>query len=117
MKPLLLGVAVTISVIGTLIADSKPRNQSVLPVAIYKPEPEVPKEVRAKHLKGSGMVTLHMRSDGTVSRVEIAESTGHAILDQISIQTFSRWRFVPESVPRLKKIKIPVTYTGYYPKR
>jgi TonB family protein len=57
---------------------------------------------------------LYVRPDGTVSHVEVAKSTGQALLDQASIEAFSRWRFKPVTV---KKVRIPITYTGNYTKR
>jgi TonB family protein len=83
------------------------------PVAIYAPRPHPTAEMRGKHLKGDGMFLLHVRPDGTVSLVEIEQSTGQPILDKLSLDTFSAWRFKPTS---FKRIKIPVTYNGVYPK-
>jgi TonB family protein len=58
------------------------------------------------------MFTLYIKRDGTVSHVEIARSTGHAELDKLSVDTFSRWRFDPQSLGVTEKIKIPVIYLG-----
>jgi TonB family protein len=80
--------------------------------AISAPRPQIPTEARVKHLKGAGVFIVYVRPDGTVSHVEAARSTGHAILDKASIDAFSQWRFIPGSV---KKVKIPVTYIGVCP--
>ena len=82
-------------------------------LAVWAPRPHVPTEARVKHLKGAGVFVAHVRPDGSVSRVTIERSTGYAILDKASIEAFSQWRFVPDSV---KKCRIPVRYTGDYPK-
>ena len=82
-------------------------------VAIFAPKPEVPVEARARHLSGAGVCVVYVRPDGTVSRAEMLQSTGQPILDKVSINAFSRWRFIPGSV---KKVKIPIRYTGNYTK-
>src|SRR5919106_1883952 len=62
-------------------------------LAVYAPPPHAPPEAIQKHLRGSGVFAFHLRSDGTVSRVQVVESTGHAILDEACVRAFSRWRF------------------------
>ena len=81
--------------------------------ATYAPAPHVPAEARAKHLAGSGVCVLYIRDDGTVSRAMMLKSTGQPLLDKASIDAFSRWRFIPGSI---KKVKIPINYTGNYTK-
>ena len=79
-------------------------------LAVYAPRPQIPAEARLKHLHGSGVFVFHLGGDGTVSRVEILQSTGHAILDQACVQAFSKWRFARGA----RAIKIPVTFSGNY---
>jgi TonB family protein len=82
-------------------------------LATYATAPQVPAEARAKHLAGSGVCVLYVRDDGTVSRVVMLKSTGQPLLDKASIDAFSRWRFIPGSI---RKVKIPISYTGNYTK-
>jgi periplasmic protein TonB len=113
----LVMVTATVIVYTTACAaEPKPSPPRTMPHAIYAPLPHVPTEARVKHLKGDGMFILNVRSDGTIARVGIVQSTGHAVLDNASIDAFSRWRFDPDSLGSVKKIKIPVTYNGKYPK-
>jgi TonB family protein len=77
---------------------------------IYAPVPHVPAEAKAKHLAGSGLFLFHVRPDGSVSSVEVIQSTGHKILDDATVEAFSRWRFKPGAAA--PKVKIPVSYTG-----
>ena len=82
-------------------------------MATFAPKPVVPTEVRAKHLKGAGVCIVCLRPDGTVRRAEMSPSTGKPLLDKASIEAFSRWKFAtPVTV---KKVKIPIRYTGKYP--
>jgi TonB family protein len=59
------------------------------------------------HLK-IGVFLLNVRSDGTVSNVEILQSTGHKILDANCVSAFSKWQFQPNSV---KEVRLPAYYT------
>jgi TonB family protein len=79
----------------------------------YAPRPIVPAEARARGLKGAGVCVVYLRPDGTVERAEMNPSTGEPLLDKASIEAFSRWKFAtPVTV---KKLKIPIRYTGKYP--
>jgi TonB family protein len=89
-----------------------PRVSAARKLAIYAPRPMVPAEARAKHLKGAGVCIVYVRPDGTVSRAVMNPSTGQPLLDKASIDAFSRWRFVPHA---LTKVKIPIRYTRDYP--
>ena len=58
---------------------------------VYAPSPTVPAE--AKHLTGTGKFRVYLWSDGSVRQVQIAQSTGHAILDKAAVDALSKWRF------------------------
>ena len=96
-----------------LFAERSPR--PALPkgkaLALYAPAPKIPPEVRARHLGGAGVCLVFVRPDGTVSLAEMLQSTGQPILDKVSIDVFSKWRFRPGTV---NEVKIPIKYTGYY---
>jgi TonB family protein len=83
---------------------AKPRKEDV----IYAPRPEYPYNARVHYLQGSGSFILHVRPDGTVSRVEVEDSTGAPLLDQTAIAAYSKWRFKPG---RVKAVRVPVSFT------
>jgi len=91
----------------------RPRLSKAKALAIYAPRPEISPEARAKHLRGAGVCVVYVRPDGIVSRAEMLQSTGEPILDKVSIDAFSKWRFTPGTV---KNVKIPIRYTGNYTK-
>lgn len=72
------------------------------------PRPEYPYEARRSHVTGSGKFLLHFDSSGSVTDVDVTESTGSAILDQTSQNTFRRWRAKPGVYT---KVYVPITYT------
>jgi TonB family protein len=76
---------------------------------VYAPKPEYPYEARAKHITGSGVYVLTFDNDGHVKNVQVAQTTGSAILDSSVIQAFQRWRAKPN--PPSAQAKIPVTFS------
>ena len=83
---------------------SAPRKEDL----IYAPRPEYPYDARRRNLQGSGMFIIRVRPDGTVSRVDVEDSTGAPLLDHTAIATFSKWRFKPG---RVKAVRVPTHFT------
>jgi TonB family protein len=46
-------------------------------------------------------------ASGAVTSAVMAQSTGNAILDKITTDTFERWRFKPGTV---SQVQVPITY-------
>jgi TonB family protein len=59
------------------------------------------------HLK-IGVFLLTVRSDGTVTKVEKLQSTGHPGLDGEAVNCFMKWRFRPNSV---NSVRVPMHYS------
>ncbi|CAN5467337.1 hypothetical protein BH20VER3_BH20VER3_23270 [soil metagenome] len=72
------------------------------------PRPTYPYEARRSRQTGSGKFLLIFNSSGSVTDVQVTKSTGSAILDQTSTQTFRRWRCRPGAYT---KVYVPITYT------
>jgi TonB family protein len=75
--------------------------------ALYAKRPEYPIEARRQHLGGRGAFALHVRSDGSVERVETLKSIGHPLLDHAAIAAFRQWRFRPHTV---SIVRVPIRY-------
>ena len=75
---------------------------------VSAPHPVYPYEARRSHSTGSGKFLLTFGLDGNVTDVSAVTSTGSAILDQTTINTFRRWRCQPGVY---KKVYVPITYT------
>ncbi|MDQ6912936.1 MAG: energy transducer TonB [Verrucomicrobiota bacterium] len=77
--------------------------------ALVAPRPEYPYEARRQKLTGSGIVILSIdRNSGAVTNVQIAQTTGTAILDNAAISGFRRWRFKAGTV---SSVRAPITFT------
>ncbi len=98
------------------VAASRPAGQPTGPVNLSSaranltsaPRPVYPYEARRSHATGSGRFMLHFDSSGSVTDVDVTQSTGNAILDQTSVSTFRRWRCKPGAYT---KVNVPITYT------
>jgi TonB family protein len=97
------------SVFGTSVEPSVTRPLSMKDTVVA-PRPQPPYEARARHITGFGICVLQVRPDGTVSDATMVRSTGSAILDNATVSTFHRWRFVPG---RADEVKIPIKYNSY----
>ena len=77
-------------------------------LAISAPLPEYPYQARHAHITGSGLcVMLVDAASGNVTNAIMAQSTGNAILDKVTTDTFRTWRFKPGTV---SQVRVPITY-------
>jgi TonB family protein len=77
-------------------------------VAISTPLPNYPYEARRDHVTGSGVCVMTVDTgSGNVSSAAMTKSTGNALLDKITTETFGKWRFKPGTV---SQVQVPITY-------
>jgi periplasmic protein TonB len=77
--------------------------------AINAPKPDYPYEARRQHASGSGLAILYVDgATGSVTRVEMRQSTGNKLLDHATITAFERWRFRPGTA---SIVQTPITFT------
>jgi TonB family protein len=64
---------------------------------VHRPAPPYPAGARLSNppITGSGRFRVTFGADGTARRVEIVQSTGHAVLDAAATNTLRQWRAVP----------------------
>src|SRR6266480_1343114 len=77
--------------------------------AVYRAAPQYSVSERAQRHFGSGLLrlTLDLKT-GTVTKVQILQTTGFAALDQSAIEAFRQWRWKPG---KWKQIDVPITFT------
>jgi TonB family protein len=77
-------------------------------MAISAPLPEYSYEAKRRKLSGSGICVVSIdTATGTVTDARMFQSTGSAILDKLTIQTFKSWRFKPGTV---SQVRVPISY-------
>lgn len=75
---------------------------------ISAPAPAYPYEARRGRATGNGIFLLRFDAAGEVTDVTVSRSTGHAILDQVSLRTFRGWRCEPGAYAA---VYVPVTFS------
>ena len=77
-------------------------------LAVSAPLPEYPYQAKHANITGSGVCAMIIdAASGKVTNAMMAQSTGNAILDKVTTETFRRWRFKPGSV---SQVRVPITY-------
>jgi TonB family protein len=76
-------------------------------VALSAPKPAgVPYPVKQANYSGVGFLIVDTAS-GKVTSAVMVQSTGNAILDKVTTDTFRRWRFKPGT---LSQVRVPISY-------
>ena len=77
-------------------------------MAITAPLPEYTYEAKRRNLTGSGVCVVTVdTATGTVTDARMFQTTGSAILDKLTTQTFKSWRFKPGAV---SQVRVPISY-------
>jgi TonB family protein len=103
-----LGVLVLVAFENVVAA---PSSQPAI-YAPFAPPPDYPYMARLHHIEGSGVFLVHIRPDGKVSSVDVAQSSGSKVLDSAALMALRKWRFRPG--PTEAKIPIMWKWTGRY---
>ena len=70
--------------------------------------PEYPYQAKHANITGNGICVMIVdTASGKVTNAMMAQSTGNAILDKVTTETFRRWRFKPGSV---SQVRVPISY-------
>ncbi len=77
-------------------------------MAVSAPLPEYPYQAKRANITGSGICIMTVDSaSGKVTDAMMAQSTGDAMLDKVTTNTFRRWRFKPGTV---SQVRVPIDY-------
>jgi TonB family protein len=77
-------------------------------MAVSAPLPEYPYEAKHANITGTGVCVMIVdTASGKVTNAMMAQSTGNAILDKVTTETFRRWRFKAGSV---SQVRVPISY-------
>ena len=77
-------------------------------MAVSAPLPEYPYQAKRANITGSGVCIMTIdAASGNVTDAIMAQSTGDAMLDKVTTNTFRRWRFKPGTV---SQVRVPIDY-------
>lgn len=72
--------------------------------------PEYPREAVRYELEGITTLRYQLGADGRVGEVQVAKSSGWALLDDAAIRTIRSCRFTPQQAAQAKGAALPVQY-------
>ncbi|MBK6333013.1 MAG: energy transducer TonB [Thermomonas sp.] len=72
-----------------------PIADSGAPVPVSRPPPRYPPEALRRNIGGSVRVQATVAADGSVERLDLAQSSGNRDLDRAALEAVRRWRFQP----------------------
>jgi len=77
-------------------------------MAVSAPLPEYPYQAKRAKITGNGVCIMTIdTASGKVTDAMMAQSTGDAMLDKVTTNTFRRWRFKPGTV---SQVRVPIDY-------
>ncbi len=77
-------------------------------MAVSAPLPEYPYQAKRAKITGNGVCIMTIdTASGKVTDAMMAQSTGDAMLDKVTTNTFRRWRFKPGTV---WQVRVPIDY-------
>ena len=76
-------------------ASAPDSGNSSAPVPINRRAPTYPREALRRGVGGTVRVQVSVSADGSVDRMEVAESSGDRFLDRAAMEAVRRWRFTP----------------------
>ena len=77
------------------------------------PIPEYPRRARRRGYAGTVILKVLVSEKGTVLQIELAQSSGHGILDRAAMQSVEKWTFEPGAIGDRKVdmwVNIPVRF-------
>ncbi len=77
------------------------------------PVPDYPWRARRAGWEGRVVVQVEVTPDGAVADAQVADSSGHAVLDEAAVETIRRWRFEPArqgGAPVAGDVRVPITF-------
>jgi len=83
------------------------------PQVLYKTEPPYPPAAKQQGIEGIVLLSVQVKTDGSVGAVRVARSSGHSALDEAAAQDVRRWEFSPalrDGKPVVQIVKVRVTF-------
>jgi len=83
------------------------------PIPVSQPAPRYPQEALRLNAGGTVRVRVTVATDGSVDRLEVAESSGNRHLDRAAMEAVRRWRFQPavrDGQPVVADVVVPIVF-------
>jgi periplasmic protein TonB len=83
------------------------------PFPTRNPKPDYPRRAKELGQQGVALVTVYISEFGRVDKVELKQSSGHALLDEAALEAAKKWRFRPAQLNKRavpSKVEIPFRF-------
>jgi periplasmic protein TonB len=80
---------------------------------LKNPPPVYPPEAFRKRIEGTVVIYAEVLPSGASGQVQVAQSSGHRILDDEAVATIKKWRFTPGTQngrTTTQWVQIPITF-------
>lgn len=80
---------------------------------LHNPPPSYPWQARRMGVEGRVVLQVEILPNGNAGRIEIRQSSGHALLDQAAIKAVGGWRFDPARIagePIIAWAEVPISF-------
>ena len=80
---------------------------------LHNPKPAYPAQARKMGIEGRVTLKVFVSKEGKPLQIEVAESSGHDLLDKAAFDAVKNWRFVPArkgDVPYDEWVQVPVAF-------
>lgn len=67
----------------------------ILPSIVKNIKPKYPRIAKKNGYEGTVLLKVEILKDGNVGKINIATSSGYALLDQAAIESIQKWKFSP----------------------
>ncbi len=87
--------------------------QQAAPLYRENPPPKYPRLARRRNLEGVVLLSVLVDEFGKVRECEVANSSGHNVLDKAALKAVRCWRFTPGTVggkPQEMWVKVPIRF-------
>lgn len=84
------------------------------PDYLDNPPPAYPTVARRRRFEGIVVLLVSVDPLGRPARISVADTSGHAVLDEAAVRAVGAWRFVPARIgntPVAADVRVPVRFT------
>jgi protein TonB len=83
------------------------------PGYMTNPKPVYPPEARRRKQQGLVILNVFITNEGRPQRVEVAQSSGYALLDEAALTAIKQWRFTPARIGNItvsSQVEVPIRF-------
>ena len=94
------------------LPEPEPPGYGEMPEVLESPKPRYPRKALRLGWEGTVRLRISVGATGRVTRVEVVQSCGRALLDEAAVKAFEQWVFRPRKAgePEVRRFEKPFTF-------